>query len=176
MTIMGYLMFRTVQDLSLMFHMKNSAAKHSSSLVLAQGIRGAKNGPSTPGKSSSTSEHRHPPLCLRTRSWDWLVGLSGWWSMAAAWAKEYFAGERQVPVSVQLSWWFIPSWLNESICLFDMISLFFSFLLSCCLHPRMGRNFLGGWGIMKNSYGRAGFALVKTFWNKGRKKVGGRGS
>lgn len=37
MTIMGYLMFRSVQDLSLMFHMKNSAAKHSSSLVPVQG-------------------------------------------------------------------------------------------------------------------------------------------
>ena len=37
MTIMGCLMFRSVQDLSLMFHMKNSAAKHSSSLVPVQG-------------------------------------------------------------------------------------------------------------------------------------------
>lgn len=58
---MGYLMFRSVQDLSLMFHMKNSAAKHSSSLVPAQDIRGARNGPSTLGESSSTSEHGHPP-------------------------------------------------------------------------------------------------------------------
>lgn len=150
MTIMGCLMFRSVQDLSLMFHMKNSAAKHSSSLVPAQGIRGARNGPSTLGKSSSTSKQRRPPLCSRTRSWDPLVGLPSWWSTAAARAKECFAGERHVPASVQLSWWFIPSWLDESICLFDTISLFSSFLFFCHPHLRMGRNFLGGWGITKD--------------------------
>lgn len=54
-------MFRSVQDLSLMFHMKNSAAKHSSSPVPAQDIRGARNGPGTLGESSSTSERGHPP-------------------------------------------------------------------------------------------------------------------
>lgn len=112
-------MFRSVQDLSLMFHMKNSAAKHSSSPVPAQDIRGARNGPGTLGESSSTSERGHPPppsqsqdhlgwkdqspavtVVLRARGWGWLLGLFGPWPLPGLGG---FAGEGQAPVSVQQS-------------------------------------------------------------------------
>lgn len=187
MTIMGYLMFRSVQDLSLMFHMKNSAAKHSSSPVPAQDIRGARNGPSTPGESSSTSEHGHPPPSQNQDHWGWqrsqcpavkmvhrargwLLELFGWWPMAPAWAQGFCW--RGTSPSLSAAQLMIHSELAQLEHLFIWYNLFISIFSHLLPPPFENRKeFFGGWGIMKDSYGRAEFVLVKTL--KQRKKEGG---
>lgn len=190
MTIMGYLMFRSVQDLSLMFHMKNSAAKHSSSPVQAQDIRGARNGPSTLGESSSTSECGHPPQSKNHLGWKrpfkitecscnkssqgkglelaagavWLAGPGPAWAQGFCWRRT-----SPSPSAAQLMIHSELAQLKHLLIWYNLFIFIFSHLLPPPFENR--KEFFGGWGIMKDSYGRAEFALVKTL--EQRKKEGG---